>query len=123
MDSLRGPSRTNVVKILREYLEVEWEMRKGSKRAFTKDVIKGSNPRVPQQDNFSDCGIYILQYVESFFENPIPSFELPMNLMEWFPQQQVKQKREEIRNVILKLCETQSKGKKGQEYRATEAPS
>ncbi|XP_059504424.1 sentrin-specific protease 6 isoform X3 [Stegostoma tigrinum] len=123
MDSLRGPSRTNVVKILREYLEVEWEMRKGSKRAFTKDVIKGSNPRVPQQDNFSDCGIYILQYVESFFENPIPSFELPMNLMEWFPQQQVKKKREEIRNVILKLCETQSKGKKGQEYRATEAPS
>ncbi|XP_067900764.1 sentrin-specific protease 6 isoform X3 [Heterodontus francisci] len=123
MDSLRGPSRTNVVKILREYLEVEWEMRKASKRSFTKDVMKGSNPRVPQQDNFSDCGVYILQYVESFFENPIPSFELPMNLMDWFPQQQVKKKREEIRNVILKLCETQSKGKKGQELRATEAPS
>ncbi|XP_078086198.1 sentrin-specific protease 6 isoform X3 [Mustelus asterias] len=123
MDSLRGPSRANVVKILREYLEVEWEVRKASKRAFTKDVIKGSNPRVPQQDNFSDCGVYILQYVESFFENPIPSFELPMNLIDWFPQQQVKKKREEIRNVILKLCETQSKGKKGQEHRATEAPS
>ncbi|XP_078412897.1 sentrin-specific protease 6 isoform X2 [Cetorhinus maximus] len=123
MDSLRGPSRTSVVKILREYLEVEWEMRKASKRAFTKDVIKGSNPRVPQQDNFSDCGVYILQYVESFFENPIPNFELPMNLIDWFPQQQVKKKREEIRNVILKLCETQSKGKKGQEHRATEAPS
>ncbi|XP_072359423.1 sentrin-specific protease 6 isoform X2 [Scyliorhinus torazame] len=123
MDSLRGPSRANVVKILREYLEVEWEMRKASKRAFTKEVIKGSNPRVPQQDNFSDCGVYILQYVESFFENPIPSFGLPMNLIDWFPQQQVKKKREEIRNVILKLCETQSKGKKGQEHRATEAPS
>uniref|UniRef100_UPI00398F2AC7 sentrin-specific protease 6 isoform X2 n=1 Tax=Pristiophorus japonicus TaxID=55135 RepID=UPI00398F2AC7 len=123
MDSLRGPSRTNVVKILREYLEVEWEMRKASKRSFTKDVMKGSNPRVPQQDNFSDCGVYVLQYVESFFENPIPSFELPMNLTDWFSQQQVKKKREEIRNVILKLCETQSKGKKGQELRATEAPS
>ncbi|XP_067845298.1 sentrin-specific protease 6 isoform X3 [Heptranchias perlo] len=123
MDSLRGPSRTNVVKILREYLEVEWEMRKASKRSFTKDVMKGSNPRVPQQDNFSDCGVYVLQYVESFFENPIPNFELPMNLMDWFPQQQVKKKREEIRNVILKLCETQSKGKKGQELRTTEAPS
>ncbi|XP_051868814.1 sentrin-specific protease 6 isoform X2 [Pristis pectinata] len=123
MDSLRGPSRTNVVKILREYLEVEWEMRKASKRSFTKDMIKGSNPRVPQQDNFSDCGVYVLQYVESFFENPIPSFELPMNLMDWFPQQQVKKKREEIRNVILKLCETQSRGKKGQELKATEAPS
>lgn len=123
MDSLRGPSRTNVVKILREYLEVEWEVRKGSRRCFTKDMIKGSNPRVPQQDNFSDCGVYVLQYVESFFENPIPSFELPMNLMDWFPQQQVKKKREEIRNVILKLCEAQSRGKKGQELKVAEAPS
>ncbi|XP_069788203.1 sentrin-specific protease 6 isoform X2 [Narcine bancroftii] len=123
MDSLRGPSRANVVKILREYLEVEWEMRKASKRSFTKDMIKGSNPRVPQQDNFSDCGVYVLQYVESFFENPIPSFELPMNLIDWFPQQQVKKKREEIRNVILKLCETQSRGENRQEFKATEAPS
>lgn len=50
------------------YLEVEWEVRKGTQRSFGKDVMKGSSPRVPQQDNFSDCGVYILQYVESFFE-------------------------------------------------------
>ncbi|XP_057383536.1 sentrin-specific protease 6 isoform X2 [Balaenoptera acutorostrata] len=112
MDSLRGPSRSNVVKILREYLEVEWEVRKGSKRSFSKDVMKGSNPKVPQQNNFSDCGVYILQYVESFFENPIVNFELPMNLENWFPPLRMKRKREEIRNVILKLREDQSKEKK-----------
>lgn len=50
------------------YLEVEWEVRKGNKRSFSKEVMKGSNPKVPQQNNFSDCGVYILQYVESFFE-------------------------------------------------------
>lgn len=50
------------------YLEVEWEVRKGSLRSFGKEVMKGSSPRVPQQDNFSDCGVYVLQYVESFFE-------------------------------------------------------
>lgn len=50
------------------YLEVEWEVRKGAQRSFGKDVMRGSSPRVPQQDNFSDCGVYILQYVESFFE-------------------------------------------------------
>ena len=37
-------------------------------RTFDKDGIRGANPRVPQQTNYSDCGIYILQYVESFFE-------------------------------------------------------
>ncbi|XP_065537469.1 sentrin-specific protease 6 isoform X1 [Lathamus discolor] len=114
MDSLRGPSRSNVVKILREYLEVEWEVRKGNKRSFSKDVMKGSNPKVPQQNNFSDCGVYILQYVESFFENPILSFELPMNLTDWFPRPRMKTKREEIRKIILKLQEQQNKEKKGQ---------
>lgn len=112
MDSLRGPSRSNVVKILREYLEVEWEVKKGSKRSFSKDVMKGSNPKVPQQNNFSDCGVYVLQYVESFFENPVLNFELPMNLMNWFPPPRMKTKREEIRNIILKLQESQSKDKK-----------
>ncbi|NXO50591.1 SENP6 protease, partial [Aramus guarauna] len=114
MDSLRGPSRSNVVKTLREYLEVEWEVRKGNKRSFSKDVMKGSNPKVPQQNNFSDCGVYILQYVESFFENPIKTFELPMNLTEWFPRPRMKTKREEIRKIILKLQEQQNKEKKGQ---------
>ncbi|KFV66417.1 Sentrin-specific protease 6, partial [Dryobates pubescens] len=114
MDSLRGPSRSNVVKTLREYLEVEWEVRKGNKRSFSKDVMKGSNPKVPQQNNFSDCGVYILQYVESFFENPILSFELPMNLTDWFPRPRMKTKREEIRKIILKLQEQQTKDKKGQ---------
>ncbi|XP_040329917.1 sentrin-specific protease 6 isoform X7 [Panthera pardus] len=112
MDSLRGPSRSNVVKILREYLEVEWEVKKGSKRSFSKDVMKGSNPKVPQQNNFSDCGVYVLQYVESFFENPILNFELPMNLANWFPPPRMRTKREEIRNIILKLQEDQSKEKK-----------
>lgn len=36
MDSLRGPSRSNVVKILREYLEVEWEVKKEAKEVFPK---------------------------------------------------------------------------------------
>ncbi|XP_077162539.1 sentrin-specific protease 6 isoform X3 [Paroedura picta] len=114
MDSLRGPSRSNVVKTLREYLEVEWEVRKGTKRSFSKDVMKGSNPKVPQQNNFSDCGVYVLQYVESFFEDPILNFELPMNLIDWFPRPRMKTKREEIRNIILNLHEQQNKEKKGQ---------
>ncbi|XP_051908628.1 sentrin-specific protease 6 [Hippocampus zosterae] len=112
MDSLRGPARSTVVKTLREYLEVEWEVRKGSRRTFGKDVMKGSSPRVPQQDNFSDCGIYVLQYVESFFENPIVNFQLPINLSEWFPQQRMRSKRQEISGLILRI-QAQQEADKG----------
>ncbi|XP_066579457.1 sentrin-specific protease 6 isoform X3 [Amia ocellicauda] len=120
MDSLRGPTRSTVVKTLREYLEVEWEVRKGNKRSFAKDVMKGSSPRVPQQDNFSDCGVYVLQYVESFFENPLPSFHLPMDLTNWFPPQRMKKKREEIKELILKI-QSRQQDKRGHRDSQTEA--
>nr|XP_020475099.1 sentrin-specific protease 6 [Monopterus albus] len=115
MDSLRGPTRSTVIKTLREYLEVEWEVRKGTQRSFGKDVMRGSSPRVPQQDNFSDCGVYVLQYVESFFENPITSFHLKVNLSDWFPQQRMKTKREEIKELILKIQTQQELDKKESE--------
>ncbi len=50
------------------YLQVEWEVRRGTPRLFTSDSMRSSNCRVPQQDNSSDCGLYLLQYAESFLQ-------------------------------------------------------
>lgn len=39
-------------------------------------------PRVPKQDNSSDCGVYLLQYVESFFQVQMQStFSFPPNYL------------------------------------------
>ncbi|XP_078089024.1 sentrin-specific protease 7 isoform X3 [Mustelus asterias] len=103
MDSLRAASQLHTVKILREYLQIEWEVKKRGQRNFTAENMKGSVPRVPKQDNSSDCGIYLLQYVESFFQKPISNFELPLQLDKWFLREEVKKKREEIRDLILHL--------------------
>ncbi|XP_060689138.1 sentrin-specific protease 7 isoform X1 [Hemiscyllium ocellatum] len=103
MDSLRAASQLHTVKILREYLQIEWEVKKRGQRSFTAETMKGSVPRVPKQDNSSDCGIYLLQYVESFFQKPITSFELPLQLDNWFLREEVKKKREEIQDLILQL--------------------
>lgn len=67
-DSLAGASRTKVVATLRDYLKCEYKAKEGKEKEFTKDTIKGAMPKVPQQNNFTDCGIYLLQYVESFFQ-------------------------------------------------------
>jgi Ulp1 family protease len=67
-DSLAGASRSRVVATLRDYLRIEYKVKQGKEREFNKDTIKGSTPRVPQQTNFTDCGVYVLQYVESFFQ-------------------------------------------------------
>ena len=66
-DSLLGPSRSRVVQVLKEYLMVEWSNKKGGTE-YNRQLIKGTVPKVPQQTNYSDCGVFMLQYVESFFE-------------------------------------------------------
>lgn len=45
---------------------MEWRVRKGSLWSFGKQTMNGWSVQVPQQDNHTDCGVYVLQYVESF---------------------------------------------------------
>ncbi|XP_061860081.1 sentrin-specific protease 7 isoform X3 [Colius striatus] len=110
LDSLKAGSVQKTVQILREYLEMEWEAKRKTHREFNKSTMIGLCPRVPKQDNSSDCGVYLLQYVESFFQNPIVNFEEPLHLEKWFPRQLIRSKREEIRDLILQLHFQQHSG-------------
>ncbi|XP_048202480.1 sentrin-specific protease 7 [Perognathus longimembris pacificus] len=110
LDSLKAASIQNTVQNLREYLEVEWEVKRKTHREFSKTSMVDLCPKVPKQDNSSDCGVYLLQYVESFFKDPIVNFELPIHLEKWFPRHVIKTKREDIRELILKLHLQQQKG-------------
>ena len=47
-------------------MQVEWDSKKSEKRNV-RDALKGRNVQVPQQTNYSDCGVYVLQYAECFF--------------------------------------------------------
>uniref|UniRef100_A0A8D0EVD4 SUMO specific peptidase 7 n=1 Tax=Strix occidentalis caurina TaxID=311401 RepID=A0A8D0EVD4_STROC len=110
LDSLKAGSVQKTVQVLREYLEVEWEAKRKTHREFNKSTMIDLCPRVPKQDNSSDCGVYLLQYVESFFQNPIVNFEQPLHLENWFPRQVIRTKREEIRDLILQLHFQQHSG-------------
>ncbi|XP_035753442.1 sentrin-specific protease 7 isoform X2 [Egretta garzetta] len=110
LDSLKAGSVQKTVQVLREYLEAEWEAKRKTHREFNKYTMIDLCPRVPKQDNSSDCGVYLLQYVESFFQNPIVNFEQPLQLEKWFPRQLIRSKREEIRDLILQLHFQQHSG-------------
>lgn len=101
-DSL-GCTRQRCLLNLRNYLKCEWRERKKEPEAksFDKDAIKGSHPKVPGQDNFCDCGVYVCQYVESFFADPITDFSLPIKKPDWFSS--IEDKREKIRQLVYAL--------------------
>ncbi|XP_016330927.1 sentrin-specific protease 6 isoform X5 [Sinocyclocheilus anshuiensis] len=103
MDSLTCSGRSSVVQILQEYLQEEWKVKMGSEQSFGNGVMDGWSPIVPKQDNYTDCGIFLLQYVESFLKDPPQSFHHSMDLNGWFSQRTVKRKRRQIKRLILSL--------------------
>lgn len=54
---------------LRDYLTCEYRAKMPDKPAkqFNKLNMPGHCVKVPQQNNYTDCGLYLLQYVEHFF--------------------------------------------------------
>nr|CAD7203117.1 unnamed protein product [Timema douglasi] len=67
-DSYPNHKRTKVVATLREYLDVEFKTKYNMEKKFTRDTMRGSTPLVPLQDNGTDCGLFTLQYAESFLK-------------------------------------------------------
>ncbi|XP_077338617.1 sentrin-specific protease 7 isoform X2 [Lithobates pipiens] len=108
-DSLTTGSLRTTVQVLREYLKVECRVKKKLQREFSRSSMRELYPKVPKQNNSTDCGLYLLQYVESFSQKPIENFETPLHLENWFPSCAVRNKREKIRDLILRLHVEQTK--------------
>ncbi|KAF4523769.1 hypothetical protein B566_EDAN013597 [Ephemera danica] len=100
-DSMRPHVWTNeIAEQLSSYLTFEYKARKTCTRDFSK--ILTIHPEVPQQSNAVDCGVFILQYAKSFFQNPIKDFKENLSLSKWFSMRDVRGMRKEITSVILR---------------------
>ncbi|CAH9084628.1 unnamed protein product [Cuscuta epithymum] len=111
LDSLRG-SHKGLNNLFQSYLCEEWEARHGGlqdeniRRKFLN--LQFIHPKLPQQDNLFDCGLFLLHYVELFVEQAPINFN-PFRLSpeylskDWFQPKDVSQKRDCIRNLIYEI--------------------
>ena len=67
LDSI-GTSRGGTVRVLKDYLREEARTKRGGME-FDDGQIQGINAKVPQQSNYSDCGLFLLGYVAKFLED------------------------------------------------------
>ncbi|XP_037959959.1 sentrin-specific protease 6-like [Teleopsis dalmanni] len=104
-DSLAGAGRSRVVATLRDYLSCEYKLKmaNATPHVFNKENMPGHCVKVPQQTNSTDCGLFLLQYVEQFFKDPVTDYRLPIKLCNWFDTLTVTRKREEISNLLQQL--------------------
>jgi len=110
LDSL-GESKTTAVNNVRSYLELEWQAKKMVGEVdFSKRSMRTLWPVKPEQPNYSDCGIYLLHYVEKIF-NSVAQFYWPDTVnrlnADWFPWDEVSMKRSSMAQLIRSLNEAQ----------------
>lgn len=112
LDSM-GEKHGLAVTIIQGYLDMEWRAKRGSVSNFHSSNMRVVTPVKPEQHNTSDCGIYLLHYVEKIFISP-PSFHWPetaaTSLAAWFPLEEVAAKRGDLARLIRVMAEEQGRG-------------
>ncbi|CAF3438305.1 unnamed protein product [Rotaria sp. Silwood1] len=108
-DSLRSGSKNRVAATLREFLQLEYDHKKTlpvrslARKIFNIDTIPTIEAAVPQQPNYFDCGLYILQYMESFFahRSPTINFQSSSTFANWCEKNSMgSSKRKQIFDII-----------------------
>ena len=114
-DSLGGRKdrQARLCAVLRDYLTMEFQEKyPGQKREFSTRTMPGCAPKVPQQPNLTDCGIYVCHNVETFFKKPIDDYTLPItSLKNWFPGSEPRGKRGDVASLIRRLATEQNQDK------------
>lgn len=67
---MSAESHKSAVTNLQKYLTCEYRSKVSNYnplRTFDNKTFPGYAVPVPQQDNYSDCGLFVLQFVEEFF--------------------------------------------------------
>jgi len=95
---------------LRSYLEREWRLRKNETRDFSKHTVRAFAPRLPCQNNSTDCGLFLIKYVIEFTKSIPVDFSSRKTIKskigkEWFQIDDILELREEIKNTFLSLAQ------------------
>ncbi|KAA6413456.1 MAG: Ulp1 protease [Lasallia pustulata] len=106
LDSL-GLAHAPTVRILKDYLHEEGKTKRDGME-WEDTQIKGMTAKqIPLQDNFCDCGLFLLGYVEKFLEDPrgfvSRTLRREFNEKKDWPDMVPSQLRSNIRELILRL--------------------
>lgn len=109
LDSLGSSRDSKIASSIRQMMSEEAKKRDREVVDFDASNLTVYHPRVPQQPNYTDCGLYLLHYVEKF------CLDLPADVSkssvsggslmgdDWFPASEVSGKRRTISSCIDSL--------------------
>ena len=115
LDSL-GQTRSGTVRALKDWLAAEGEAKRGMKATIKEKGYYPKASQIPMQNNWTDCGVYLLGYVDKFFHDP-EAFKHKlltgeMSATEDWPELKPADMRDNMRKIIVKFAEEQKVAKR-----------
>uniref|UniRef100_A0A8R1TIT7 ULP_PROTEASE domain-containing protein n=1 Tax=Onchocerca volvulus TaxID=6282 RepID=A0A8R1TIT7_ONCVO len=116
LDSLTDATdvkRKLTVPLLREYLVCEYEdkrkLKDGDTKYFAKDLIEKVVPfPVPQQRNYTDCGLFLLKFAECFLLKPPSFITRNDSFRRWYPNFTIRGMRRTILTRLKSACDEEA---------------
>jgi sentrin-specific protease 7 len=120
LDSL-GSTRTSAVRALKSWLKAEGMEKRGMDAEIKEKGFYPKASQIPMQDNFSDCGVFVLGYATKFFQDP-DAFKTKiltgeMSARTDWPDMKPSAMRTDLRKILFDLHKKQHEAKKA-EYKA-----
>ncbi|KAM3718911.1 Proteasome subunit [Dirofilaria immitis] len=116
LDSLADATdmkRKLTVPVLREYLVCEYEdkrkLKDGDTKYFAKELIEKIVPfPVPQQRNYTDCGLFLLKFAECFLLKPPSFITRNDSFRRWYPNFTIRGMRRTILTKLKSACDEEA---------------
>ncbi|XP_044170154.1 uncharacterized protein LOC122954217 isoform X3 [Acropora millepora] len=104
--------REHEAEMIRSFLRCEWVAKKRSTLQVDEKSLPLVYPKVPQQDNGYDCGVYVLLFLTEFLQRKLPVAQLLSDeVLQWYDQGSAVHLRLKIREILLELEGKRVKGK------------
>ncbi|OAF54704.2 hypothetical protein VC83_08944 [Pseudogymnoascus destructans] len=107
-----GVSHSPTCSNLRDFLIAEAKEKLGVEITLAQPSIGMTAKNIPQQDNFCDCGLFLLGYVEGFLDHPDETIHSIMqgrtDMASSFPKMNAPDMRNAMRQLIFKLRSEQT---------------
>ncbi|KAL8799282.1 MAG: hypothetical protein Q9182_006019 [Xanthomendoza sp. 2 TL-2023] len=106
-----GNAHSSTTRVLKQYLREEANKKRGQMEFDEKELQGVTAKPIPLQDNFCDCGLFLLGYMEKFFDNPREFIDKVMR-REWdvqkdWPRLEPSGMRANMRGLLMTLEQRQ----------------
>lgn len=99
-------SREHEAEMIRSFIRFEWLAKRGTGPIpeFSDKSLPLFYPKVPQQENGYDCGVFLLMFFEEFLKRKFPVDDLLSDKpLRWYDQSSALRLRKRIKDILLQF--------------------